>query len=370
MENGIIRSFFKCLSDYINTMDILEQLASYYDLLIALIVFIISIIIAKAVDLIIEKVDEKLAKRTNSILDDLVLKAIRRPLFLAIILGGLLVSLYFVSALSLYFSEITNWFVILFIILGAYAATKLLNALLEWYATEMAHKTKTRVDKDFLPIFKKIGYVFVYAIAFMWILNQLGIEITPLIASLGIAGLAVALALQETLSNFFAGAHIVLDRPIKVGDYIELDSGDQGYVEEIGWRSTKIRTLPENLIIIPNAQLAQSKIVNYFGPKAEMNFIIPVGVSYDSDLEKVEKITMQIARNIMKKVPGGVPDFEPLFRYTEFGDSNINFRVILRAERFPDKYIITHEFIKQLKKAYDREKIEIAFPCRNIYMRK
>jgi small-conductance mechanosensitive channel len=234
----------------------------------------------------------------------------------------------------------------------------------------MAHKTKSRLDDTLFPIVNKVIVIILYLIAFLIILDYLGIEISPLIASLGIAGLAVALALQDTLSNFFAALYMSADKPVRKGDYIQVGTELEGYVEEIGWRSTKIRTLPNNFVIIPNAKLAQSTITNYNVPKKEMSVLVNVGVSYDSDLKKVEKITIETAKKVLKKTPGGVEDFEPFIRYNNFGDSSIDFTVILRTDEFVNKYLLTHEFIKALKEAYDKAKITIPFPIRTVYMKK
>ncbi len=201
-------------------------------------------------------------------------------------------------------------------------------------------------------------------------MDKLGLEIGPALAGLGIAGLAAALALQDTLSNFFSSVYIAADRPIKIGDYIELASGEKGYVEDIGWRNTKIRTLPNNIILVPNAKLTQTILTNYNAPQKEMSIVIQVSVSYDSDLEKVERVTIAAARKVLKTVDGGVPDFEPFTRYHTFGDSGINFSVILRVKSFVDQYLITHEFVKELKRSYDKEKIVIPFPQRDVHIKK
>ncbi|MBI2079257.1 mechanosensitive ion channel family protein [Candidatus Micrarchaeota archaeon] len=194
------------------------------------------------------------------------------------------------------------------------------------------------------------------------------IEVTPIIAALGIGGLAVGLALQDSLSNFFAGIYIVSGSPVKVGDFIEVP-GDKisGYVEDISWRSTKIRTLPNTIVIIPNSRLSQSVVVNTYLPNKEIAVLVECGVAYDSDLEKVEKITNQVAEQIQKNVSGAVKIFKPFIRYHTFGDSNINFTIILRAEEFTAGYLIKHEFIKALKRRFDQESIEISFPARNVY---
>ena len=209
-----------------------------------------------------------------------------------------------------------------------------------------------------------------YLIAVIIILKHFDVEISPLIASLGIGGLAVALALQDTLANFFAGFYMMGDRTIKLGDYIEIGPELKGYVEEVTWRTTKIKTLSGNIITIPNSKLSQSTLTNYHTEKQEMSLSIPVGVSYSSDLDKVERVTMNVAKDIQKNIEGTVKDFEPLIRYKEFGESNINFSVTLRVEEYTKQYLVKHEFIKRLKKSYDKNKIEIAYPVRTIIQKK
>lgn len=162
--------------------------------------------------------------------------------------------------------------------------------------------------------------------------------------------------------------HIISDKPIDIGDFIELpDANISGYVEDIGWRSTKIKTLPNQIVIVPNSALAERIIVNNSLPEVEMSALVQVGVAYESDLKKVEEVTIEVARAIQKTIPGAVKTFDPFIIYHTFGDSNINFSVILRVEKFVDKYIVIHEFIKALKERYDKEGIEISYPARKIY---
>ncbi|OPX17834.1 mechanosensitive ion channel protein MscS [candidate division WOR-3 bacterium 4484_100] len=202
------------------------------------------------------------------------------------------------------------------------------------------------------------------------ILQSLGISITPLITALGVGGLAVALALQDTLSNLFAGFHIIVSKMVLPGDYIKLATGEEGYVTDVSWRNTTIRALPNNIVVVPNSKLASSILTNFHQPVNEMSVLVQVGVSYDSDLEKVEKVTIEVAKKVLKEVPGGIPDFEPFIRYHTFGDFSINFSVILRVKEFVDQYLIKHEFIKRLHKRYQAEGIEIPFPIHTIYMKK
>lgn len=217
-------------------------------------------------------------------------------------------------------------------------------------------------------IFTNLAQILVLLIGVLIILNFLGISITPILTALGVGGLAVALALQETLSNFFAGLHILMARQVKPGDYVRLESGEEGYVTDISWRNTTIRELPNNLIIIPNVKFAQSIAKNFVLPQKEMSVLIQMGVDYRSDLEKVEQVTIEVAREVMKEVKGGVPEFEPFIRYHTFGDFAIQFSVILRCKEYTDQYLVKHEFIKRLHRRYQKEGIEIPFPIQRILM--
>jgi len=196
------------------------------------------------------------------------------------------------------------------------------------------------------------------------LLSTLGISVTPILTTLGIGGLAVALGLQDTLANLFAGIHITLARNVRVGDFIRLESGEEGLIEDIGWRAARVRTLPNNLVVIPNNRLAQSVVTNYSAPSRDLAVLVDVGVHYASDLAHVERVACEVGREIMRAVPGGVPDFEPFVRYGRFDDSSIALTVILRAREFTDKFLIKHEFIKAVQRRFADEGIVIPFPIR------
>ncbi len=351
-------------------LDLQVFFGPYYEYFIFAVILLVFVVAAKAVNILLGRYVSKLAEKTKSELDDIVLQAVRRPLFIGIFFVGLYFALQNLTLLLPYMNEISVGFTIIYAVYGAWFVVRIINSVLEWYGKEIAAKTESHVDDHFLSIFKKVVYIIVFALMALWIMGQLGIEITTLIAAFGIGGLAIALALQDTLSNFFSGAHIALDRPIKIGDYIELDSGEKGYVDDIGWRSTKLRLLGNNLVVIPNSKLADSKLINYSSPSDELSVILTLGVAYDSDLDKVEKVTIDVAKQIQKKLEGAVSEHEPFIRYNEFGDSSINFSVILKAKTYVDRYLIIHEFIKTLKKRYDKEKIEIAFPQMDVHLKR
>jgi len=215
-------------------------------------------------------------------------------------------------------------------------------------------------------IFVNIARFVVLSVGLLVLLDSLGVSIAPLLTALGVGGLAVALALQDTLSNLFAGVHILASKKVQPGDFVSLEGGQQGYVVDTNWRNTVIRELPNNLVIVPNAKLAASVVTNYHRPERELSVLVQVGVDYDSDLDDVERITIEVGRDVMADVAGGVRGHEPFIRYHTFGESSIDFSVILRGIEFTDQYLITHEFIKRLHRRYRAEGITIPFPIRTI----
>lgn len=228
------------------------------------------------------------------------------------------------------------------------------------------HARKAIGSESSVTIFRNVAKIVVYSVGSLMMLQQLGISITPMLTALGVGGLAVALALQDTLSNLFAGIQILASKKVKPGDYIQLDSGQEGYVTDVTWRNTTIRALPNNHIIVPNAKLAAALVTNYYRPEKDLAILVQAGVSYDSDLEKVETVTKAVAREVMNEVAGGIPDFEPFIRYHTFADFSINFTVIMRGKEYTDQYLVKHEFIKRLHRRYHREGIQIPFPVRTL----
>jgi small-conductance mechanosensitive channel len=215
-------------------------------------------------------------------------------------------------------------------------------------------------------IFVNITRVVVWTIGGLVLLDSLGVAITPLLTALGVGGLAVALALQDTLSNLFAGVHILASRKVQPGDFIQLDNGMQGYVVDTNWRNTIIRQLPNNILVVPNATVASSIVTNYHLPEHEMSVTVQCGVSYESDLEHVERVTVDVGRAVMVEVEGAVPEYEPTVRFTDFGGSSVNFHVGLRASDVSAQALITHEFIKRLHSRYAKEGIETSSPTATV----
>jgi small-conductance mechanosensitive channel len=215
-------------------------------------------------------------------------------------------------------------------------------------------------------LFLTFTRIVVVVLSVMIVLDTLGISITPLLASLGIGSVAIALALQDTLGNFFSGVYVLVDKPIRVGDTVGMEDGTVGVVRRIGWRSSHIEVQASNTLVIPNSKLANSVVTNYDLPTSETNVTLPIGVAYESDLEFVEKVTIEIARSLIESHPALVRGFEPIVRYTQLADSSINFNLTLRVRNFGDINDCRHLLIKKIHARYKTEGIDIPYPQRTV----
>jgi len=191
------------------------------------------------------------------------------------------------------------------------------------------------------------------------VLVVLNVPIAPVITAFGIGGFAVALAFQDTLSNLFSGLYVLASKQVKPGDYIKLDTGEEGYVADITWRNITVRTLPNNMVVVPNSKMASAIMTNYHRPAPEMSVMVDIGVGYRNDLQKVEDVTLDVARQIQREVPGGVAGHEPLCFFREFSHFRVELTVVLRVYEFTDQYRLRHEFIKRLHRRYEEEGIEL-----------
>lgn len=305
-----------------------------------------------------------LAKKTKWKGDIIIIKSLRGMVIIWLLIAGIygaILSIPMSPSLLVHLKKVLLVIVIL-------SATMVLAKMTAGFVS-------IYVQRDDVPlpstsIFRNLTKLVVFLVGIMVILYSLGISIAPILTALGVGGLAAALALQPTLANLFSGLQIIAAKQLHPGDYVKLDTGEEGYVTDITWRNTMIRALQNNMIIVPNSKLATTIVTNYHQPQEEMTFLVQVGVSYDSDLQKVEKITIAVGREVMREVEGGVPEFEPLIRYHTFDDSSINFTVVLRTKEYVGQYLITHEFVKRLHERYNREGIVIPFPIRTIHMEK
>ena len=304
------------------------------------------------------------AERTSSVLDNLLIAAIRAPFMLWVLILGI----YLATATSRLprgaVALTGKALLILWIVSLTVAASSLATDVVRLYGTRVPGATRATT------LTGNVAKLAVFALGTLLLLNLLGIPITPILTALGVGGLAVALALQDTLSNLFAGLYISVANQIRVGDYIKLDSGEEGYVTDISWRSTSIRTLPNNLVFVPNSKLAQAIVTNYHLPERRMSLLIPIGVSYSSDPAAVEAMLVEEALRGAGEIPGLLAEPAPFVRFIPgFGDSSLNFTLICQVQEFVDQYLVQHELRKRIFKRFQQEGIEIPFPIRTVYFR-
>lgn len=306
----------------------------------------------------------KLSEKTAWAWDDIVIKSLGRVTIIWFFIGGTYLAILETPLMESY--RQTIWQVLLILFIGS------ISLVLSRMAVGFikAYSDKTQGAMPATSIFTMLTRVIIYTLAVLVILQTFGVSITPFLTALGVGGLAVALALQETLGNLFAGIHLIASKKFKPGDYIELEGGNSGFIEDISWRNTTIRTMANNLVILPNQKIASATITNYSRPQKDMSVLVDVGVSYGSDLERVEKIVIEVGQDVMDKVTGGVEGFVPLVRFHTFGDSGINFTVVLRVQEFVNQYLVKHEFVKALRERFKKEDIEIPFPQRDVHLKK
>ncbi len=300
------------------------------------------------------------SRKTASNIDDIIIAAIKSPSVIWIIMLGLFTALQFWDLDPHPRAILEKVLMAAGLLSLTMAVSSLTLQMIKHHAEKLGgHSGST-------SLVQSIARIVIWTTGLMVILSSLGISVAPVLATLGVGGLAVALALQDTLSNLFAGVHINLNKIVRIGDYVQLESGAEGYVTDINWRSTTIRMPSNNMILVPNSKLAQSIITNYYYPSMDMSVRVPVGVHYSSNLRHVERVTIEVAKEVMQQVPGGVPEFEPVIRYNAFGDSSIQFNVIMRAKEYMDQHVIRHEFIIRLQERYAKEGINIPYPIRAI----
>ena len=240
------------------------------------------------------------------------------------------------------------------------------SVALQWLQVRMSISGGGDASGWALPLARRGIAVVVVGIGAMLSLDILGINVTPLIAGLGIGGLAVAVALQPTLSNLFAGTYVVSEGVVSVGDYVEMENGVSGYVVDVSWRSTRLRTWTNNLVVIPNSRFAKSIITNYNQPDEPVNVFLPCGVAYESDLERVEAVSHEVMDEVLRDHPGAVLDYGAYFGYDAFGESNVEFWLFVQARDRLASFEVRSELVKQLHARLAAEGTTINYPVRTL----
>jgi small-conductance mechanosensitive channel len=301
-------------------------------------------------------------RRTPTEIDDMILRAVRGPVCLALALGGAWLALRALPLpreMDVYLNR--GWIVAATLLLVA-VGLRMINGL----TNEVVTKSPALAGAS--GIIRVVGRIIVLSLGGVMLLQSMGIAVEPLIASLGIGSLAVGFALKDTLSNLFAGVYLFADRPIRIGDYVRIEGGEEGYIESIGWRATRIRTLSDNMIIVPNAKLSESNLTNYDLPDSPMSFVIKVAVGQESDPTTVMDILVEEAKAGAKEIPGLLATPEPLARFSPgFSEHALEFTLVVRIRRFVDQYLVQSELRRRVLQRFGQEGIRIPFPQQTIH---
>ena len=335
----------------------------YADLLTAALVFVTFVILSELARYFVIYAAPRLVAGTRSSLDDEVLKAIRGPIRVLIILIGLYFSLKTLDNLSSSIVDVVDTLAtVVLILVAAYFVSNLVNALLRWYSRDVAPHTGSQLDDHLIPFFGKLMTAVIYILALLLIMSRFGIQITALVASLGVAGIAVALAAQETLSNVFGAFAILTDRPYKVGDRLLIQGIGQGDVVDVGLRSTRLKTRNDEIMVIPNQQMASSEIINLSMPDSRLRVLIKVGISYKSDVDRACAIMEEIACG------NGAVAREPVPRayVSALGDFAIEITMLVWLADYMKDYVVPDQIYRQILVKFREADIEITYPVMTV----
>ena len=305
--------------------------------------------------------------RTPTDLDSRLVKSVRWPTTLGFVVLG--IYLAFTVPLDLTESQQSQVDTVgqaLGVMIVITVVVGLLSSAIDWYLASLATSATRVVDLRLLPLIRRAGGVIIYAIGGLLMMDVLGINISPLIAGLGLGGLAVALAIQPTLANLFAGTYVMTEGVIATGDYIQLENGLQGYVVEVSWRSTRIRDWHNNLVVVPNSKFAETIITNFQQPTNAVNVYFECGTSYDSDLYRVEEICLEVMDTIIDSHPMAIKEYGKYFAFDNFGDSNVNFWLFVQATDRLGSFVVQSDMMKLLHKRFQEEGIVINYPVRTL----
>ena len=290
--------------------------------------------------------------------DSLVLQAIRLPSLLWCVVLGLFVAIEMAELpprLAVQIHAVLEAAIILSVTMTVAGALDSLVA---------AASERRALAVGVTGLFRTSVRLVVLVVGGLVLLSSLGIAVTPILTALGVGGLAVALALQDTLSNLFAGIHLLADKPIRVGDYVRLSAENvEGHVVDVGWRSTRLRMLQNNVVVVPNKRVAESIITNYDLGETRMAVLIRVRVDYDADAELVERLLVDEATRAVGQVDGLLAEPPPSARLIPgFGDYALEFTLACQVRSFVDQFSVQHELRKRVLKRLRAERIRIPLP--------
>ena len=276
-------------------------------------------------------------------------------------------SIFWTALLGIWWALPVSWFTVFTRSLGLNIYTFLIRIavtiLVVRFLTGWIELYATRRNMQSLSLIKRLLNGFTFVVVITVILATLGVPVEGILIALAGSSVIISMALQQPLSNLFGGVMVAASNRFKPGDYIRLNTGEEGYVVDVDWFITTVRQMSNNLVVIPNALMTSAIMVNFDRPTSEMTIFLDVAVGRDQDVDQVEQVTLDVARQVMGNVPDGVPDWEPFVRYPRgLADYITRFTVALRVQHYEAQYPVTYEFFRQLQERYRQEGITIPFP--------
>ncbi|MCM2254419.1 MAG: mechanosensitive ion channel family protein [Vicinamibacteria bacterium] len=321
-----------------------------------------SYLVARVISWSVGRLFERTASRTSSNLDDRLLSALKRPLTYALFLLGANAAIERLQVEGRWMQRLDALLFVFGVLILTLALMRAYGIVMAWYATESVAARDGELAAEFGPFLNKLGKVFLVLIAVITVLERFQVDVRSLVVSLGVGSLAVGLAAQDTLANMFAGFTLMLDRPFKVGERISLSTGEVGDVVAIGMRATRIRTLDDTILIVPNSILVKDRVTNLTQPSRNLTLRINVGVAYATDLERAKGLLATAAR----ECPLVEPAREPVVLATQFADFSINLMLICWAKDYEQAGLAGSAVREAIHKSFAREGVEIPFPIRKV----
>ncbi len=304
-------------------------------------------------------------KKTQTEIDDLILSTIKTPIFYLIILAGIAISFEFFPfspSVKHIFSRIVSSVII---IISCYTAAWIIDILIKGWFTKRRKITGEAKKNELVVITRKILNFIMFILVVIFILTLWGVNVTSLVASLGIAGFILGFALRDTFANIFGGIALIADKSFKIGDFIKLDTGEVGEIIDIGLRSTRIRSFEEhNEIIVPNNSLVMSKITNYGRPLVSLRMVVKIGVAYGSDVKKVKEVLL----GCIHQIKGTLKYPEPKIYFMEMADFSLKFHLVFWIKNYRSRIKITDEVTSLAYEQLQEEGIKIPFPTHTLYI--
>jgi MscS family membrane protein len=303
------------------------------------------------------------AAKTRTELDDMLIKKFRPPFSYIIWLFGIRLAIKPLNLNAVGFDRIINSIIL---IVAIYAAAVLADIIFKGALRKFAARTASTMDDALMPLIDKSVKSLIVVVGLVWLLDIWSVNIAPVLASLGIAGLALGFAVKDSLANIFGGISMILDQTIKVGDKVKLESGDSGDIVDMGLRSTKLKTFDNEIITVPNGQLANSRIQNYGQPDYSIRVVVDFGVAYGSSVDHVRKVIHDAIRSINEIQDEPAPEI----LLVSMGDFALNFSARFWVPDYNMQWKKKIEAVDKIHAALNKARIEIPFPTRTVYNKK